>query len=57
MANTKQAVILAGGGGGFFMFYCPNNSRYSVIEELSKVGGEFRRFRFTNIGAESWTLK
>lgn len=56
-AGATGGKISGAGGGGFFMFYCPNNSRYSVIEELSKVGGEFRRFRFTNIGAESWTLK
>lgn len=49
--------ISGAGGGGFFMFYCPNNTRYRVIDELSKLGGEFRRFRFTNIGAESWITK
>lgn len=56
-AGATGGKISGAGGGGFFMFYCPNNSRYRVIEELSKLGGEFRRFRFTNIGAESWTTK
>lgn len=56
-AGASGGKISGAGGGGFFMFYCPNNSRYRVIEELTKLGGEFRRFRFTNIGAESWTTK
>ena len=53
-AGATGGKISGAGGGGFFMFYCPNNSRYKVIEELQKLGGEFRRFRFTNLGAESW---
>lgn len=54
-AGATGGKISGAGGGGFFMFYCPDNTRYNVIKELSKLGGEFRRFRFTNIGAESWT--
>ena len=56
-AGARGGKISGAGGGGFFMFYCPKNSRYKVIEELQKLGGEFRRFRFTNIGAESWTIE
>jgi len=56
-AGASGGKISGAGGGGFFMFYCPNNTRYKVIEELQKLGGEFRRFRFTNIGAESWIVK
>ena len=56
-AGASGGKISGAGGGGFFMFYCPGNSRYKVIEELQKLGGEFRRFRFTNLGAESWTIK
>ena len=56
-AGASGGKISGAGGGGFFMFYCPDNTRYKVIEELQKLGGEFRRFRFTNIGAESWTIK
>lgn len=48
--------ISGAGGGGFFMFYCPENTRYNVINSLQKFGGEFRRFRFTNIGAQSWSI-
>ena len=56
-AGASGGKISGAGGGGFFMFYCPNNTRYQVIESLQKQGGEFRRFRFTNIGAESWIVK
>ena len=56
-AGASGGKISGAGGGGFFMFYCPDNSRYKVIQDLQKLGGEFRRFRFTNIGAESWTIK
>ncbi len=55
-AGATGGKISGAGGGGFFMFYCPDNSRYKVVEELLKLGGEFRRFRFTNLGAESWTV-
>lgn len=53
-AGASGGKISGAGGGGFFIFYCPKNTRYRVISELQKLGGEFRRFRFTNIGAESW---
>ncbi len=53
-AGATGGKISGAGGGGMFMFWCPNISRYNVINELSKLGGEFRRFRFTNFGAESW---
>ena len=56
-SGATGGKISGAGGGGFFMFYCPNNSRYRVIEELKKLGGEFRRFRFADIGAESWIIK
>ena len=56
-AGASGGKISGAGGGGFFMFYCPNNTRYHVIEELKKLGGEFRRFRFADLGAESWVIK
>ena len=56
-AGASGGKISGAGGGGFFMFYCPDNTRYQVITELQKLGGEFRRFRFTNLGAESWIVK
>ena len=56
-AGASGGKISGAGGGGFFTFYCPNKTRYDVIKELKKFGGEFRRYRFTELGAESWTIK
>lgn len=55
--RAKALLRIGLAGGGFFMFYFPNNTRYKTIEILQKLGGELRRFRFTNIGAESWTIE
>lgn len=53
-AGATGGKISGAGGGGFFMFYCPNNSRYKVMEALSKFGGEFKNFQFTEYGLETW---
>lgn len=55
-AGATGGKISGAGGGGFFMFYCPANTRYDVIEALKPFGGEFRRFRFTHLGAQSWVV-
>jgi len=61
--NTAKAAgalggkISGAGGGGFMMFYCPNDSRYKVTESLTKFGGEFKRFLFTDSGLDSWKIK
>lgn len=55
-AGATGGKISGAGGGGFFMIFCPGNSRYNVIRELSNLDKEFRRFRFTNVGVQSWTL-
>lgn len=56
-AGSTGGKISGAGGGGFFMFYCPQNTRYDVIDALKPFGGEFIRFRFTTQGAQSWTIK
>jgi len=55
-AGATGGKISGAGGGGFFMFFCPDNSRYPVIKDLTKLNKEFRRYRFTNIGVQSWTV-
>lgn len=55
-AGASGGKISGAGGGGFFMIFCPENSRYKVIKELEKLNKEFRRFRFTNVGVQSWTI-
>lgn len=53
-AGATGGKVTGAGGGGFIMFYCPNNSRYKVIEALQKFGGEIKNFQFTKYGLESW---
>ncbi len=55
-AGATGGKISGAGGGGFMMLYCPGNTRYSVIEALSRFGGEFRRFQFTERGLETWSV-
>lgn len=61
-ANAKKAGATGGkisgaGGGGFMFFYCPGNTRYAVAEVLQKMGGEVKKFSFTQQGQTSWTVK
>ena len=44
--------VSGAGGGGFMFFYCPGNSRSSVIEALKKFGGQTKRYEFTAKGLE-----
>lgn len=55
-AGATGGKISGAGGGGFMMFYCPGNTRYQVIESLTKFGGEFRRFQFADHGLTSWKV-
>ena len=48
--------ISGAGGGGFMIFYCPNNTRYAVIETLNTFGGEIRDYSFTKYGLTTWTI-
>ena len=59
--STKKAGATGGkisgaGGGGFMIFYCPGNTRYQVIEELKKFGGEVKNYTFTKYGLSSWSV-
>jgi D-glycero-alpha-D-manno-heptose-7-phosphate kinase len=48
--------ISGAGGGGFMFFYCPNNTRFKVIESLRKFGGTNHRYEFTTAGMTAWTI-
>ena len=48
--------VSGAGGGGFVIFYCPDNTRISVIEALKKFGGDIKRYDFTTQGLITWTL-
>jgi len=46
--------ISGAGGGGFMFFFCPNNTRYRVIDRLQEFGGEVKNFTFVTKGLTSW---
>ncbi|MBN2746724.1 MAG: dehydrogenase [Bacteroidales bacterium] len=55
-AGASGGKISGAGGGGFMIFYCPGNSREAVINALKKFGGDAKRYEFTNVGLNSWTI-
>lgn len=55
-AGATGGKISGAGGGGFMFFYCPDNSRHKVIEQLAKLGGFIKRYEFTNQGLTTWTI-
>jgi D-glycero-alpha-D-manno-heptose-7-phosphate kinase len=54
-AGATGGKISGAGGGGFMIFYCPNNTRYAVIDALNTFGGEIKRYSFTQYGLSTWT--
>ena len=55
-SGATGGKITGAGGGGFLMMYCPNNSRFKVIDTMKRFGGEFRRYQFTKYGLETWRI-
>ncbi|RAP34018.1 dehydrogenase [Candidatus Marinamargulisbacteria bacterium SCGC AG-410-N11] len=49
--------VSGAGGGGHIMFYCPENSKYKVIESLKKFKGSHQPMHFYSKGAQSWSIK
>ncbi len=56
-AGATGGKISGAGGGGFMIFYCPGNTRYSVIEALQKSNGQVREYTFTKNGLQTWTVE
>jgi len=55
-AGASGGKISGAGGGGFMFFYCPNNTRDSVIRALKKFGGDSKRYEFVNTGLSTWSF-
>ncbi len=55
-AGATGGKITGAGGGGFFILFCPGNTRYHVIQALTRLGGEFKRFRFAKDGLTRWQV-
>ncbi|HAH58620.1 MAG: dehydrogenase [Lentimicrobium sp.] len=55
-AGASGGKISGAGGGGFMIFYCPGETRNSVIHALKKFGGEAKRYDFTSFGLTTWSI-
>jgi D-glycero-alpha-D-manno-heptose-7-phosphate kinase len=55
-AGASGGKVSGAGGGGFMMLYCPNNSKFKVIEALKPFKGEARNFHFTEEGLTTWRV-
>jgi D-glycero-alpha-D-manno-heptose-7-phosphate kinase len=56
-AGASGGKISGAGGGGFMIFYCPGNTKYSVIEALASFGGQCRNYQFVDHGLTTWTIE
>ena len=55
-AGAMGGKISGAGGGGFMIFYCPDISKYRVMDALERFGGYFKAYQFTNHGLTTWTI-
>ncbi|HYF30003.1 MAG TPA: dehydrogenase [Chitinophagaceae bacterium] len=55
-AGATGGKISGAGGGGFMIFYCPENSKYNVMNALEKFGGRSRPYQFVDYGLTTWTI-
>jgi D-glycero-alpha-D-manno-heptose-7-phosphate kinase len=53
-SGAKGGKISGAGGGGFMFFYCPDNTKFNVIEKLNTYGGITRNIQFTEEGLTTW---
>lgn len=54
--GASGGKISGAGGGGFMIFYCPGETKSSVINSLIRFGGESKRYDFTSFGLTTWTI-
>lgn len=55
-AGATGGKISGAGGGGFMIFYCPKNTKYSVIKSLERFGGQHKNYQFVEHGLKTWTI-
>jgi D-glycero-alpha-D-manno-heptose-7-phosphate kinase len=55
-AGATGGKISGAGGGGFMIFYCPGNTKFSVVKSLERFGGTHRPYQFTEHGLKTWSL-
>jgi D-glycero-alpha-D-manno-heptose-7-phosphate kinase len=55
-AGANGGKVSGAGGGGFMMLYCPQSTRFKVMDRLNKMGGEFKKYNFVESGLVSWKI-
>lgn len=55
-AGASGGKISGAGGGGFMIFYCPENTKYTVMDALKDFGGYCKNYQFVDHGLTSWTI-
>ena len=55
--GASGGKISGAGGGGFIFFYCPETTRYPVVNAINKFGGSTKRYEFTEKGLQTWTIR
>jgi len=55
-AGATGGKISGAGGGGFMIFYCPANTKFTVLKNLERFGGVHRSYQFTEHGLKTWCL-
>ena len=55
-AGATGGKISGAGGGGCMIFYCPGNTKYTVMEALETFGGHCRNYQFVDHGLTTWTI-
>ncbi len=55
-AGATGGKISGAGGGGFMIFYCPDNSKYAVMDALSHFGGHAKHYQFVDHGLTTWSV-
>ncbi len=55
-AGSNGGKISGAGGGGFIFFYCPNNSRFKVIEAIEALNIQMTPYEFAMSGLYSYSI-
>ena len=56
-AGATGGKISGAGGGGFMFFYCPNNTKYNVINALNTLKmGYHQPFTWNKLGIRTWQI-
>jgi len=55
-SGASGGKISGAGGGGFMIFYCPGNTKYTVMQSLEKFGGKTSHYQFVEHGLTTWTV-